>query len=146
MHSLRCALIEIPDLSSWRVTGYPEVNHYIWITSCFPTHRPEPAIYLKLDSGTNVSFLFNIARYMPLELLQRTSLLGGGLDGAQHPYATMPLQDLQIGPLEIPRVSFFTFQDLNKDSSLTGDGMLSTGIFRRVFICHAHHFVVLDPR
>jgi hypothetical protein len=57
----------------------------------------------------------------------------------------MPLEDLQIGPVEIPGVSFFTFQDLNKDSSLTGDGMLSTGIFRRVFICHAHHFVVLDP-
>jgi hypothetical protein len=83
---------------------------------------------------------------MPLELLQRTSLRGGGLDGAQYPYATMPRQDLQIGPLEIPRVSFFTFEDLNKDSSLTGDGMLSTGIFGRVLICHAHHFVVLDPR
>jgi hypothetical protein len=102
-------------------------------------------VRLKLDSGTNVSLLFNTARFMPLELLRNTSLVGGGLDGAQHPYATMPPQDLQIGPLEIPRVSFLTAADSKKDSSLTGDGMLSTGLFRRVFICHARHFAVLDP-
>jgi hypothetical protein len=84
---------------------------------------------------------------MPLELLRSTSLLGGGLDGAQHSYATMPLQDLQIGPLKIPRISFFTFAGARKDSSVTEfDGLLSTGLFRRVFICHTHHFVVLDPR
>jgi hypothetical protein len=123
--------------------GMPALRSLIITARLSDGTRP---VRLKLDSGTNVSFLFNIARHMPLELVQRTSLLGGGLDGAQHPYATMPLQDLQIGPLEIPRVSFFTFEDLNKDSSLTGDGMLSTGIFRRVLICHAHHFVVLDPR
>jgi hypothetical protein len=106
-------------------------------------------VRLKLDSGTNVSFLFNTAQYMhmPLELLRSVSMLGGGLDGAQHSYATMPLQDLQIGPLEIPRVSFFTFAVTKKDSSPTDfDGMLPTGLFRRVFICHANHFVVLDPR
>jgi hypothetical protein len=106
----------------------------------------ERPVRLKLDSGTNVSFLFNTYRYLPLGLLRSASLLGGGLDGAQHPYATMPLQDLQIGPLEIPKVSFFTFADSKKDSGLTSDGMLSTGLFRRVFICHTHHFVVLDPR
>jgi hypothetical protein len=63
-------------------------------------------------------------------------------DGAQHPYATMPLQDLHIGPLEILRVSFFTLSGARKDF----DGLLSTGLFRRVFICHTRHFVVLDPR
>jgi hypothetical protein len=106
----------------------------------------ERPVLLKLDSGTNVSFLFNTYRYLPLGLLRRTSLLGGGLDGAQHPYATMPLQDLHIGPIRIPRVSFFTFADSRKDSGITGDGMLATGLFRRVFICHTHHFAVLDPR
>jgi hypothetical protein len=123
--------------------GMPALRSLIITARLSDGTRP---VRLKLDSGTNVSFLFNTARYLPLELLQRTSLLGGGLDGAQHPYATMPLQDLQIGSLEIPRVSFFTFEDLNKASSLPGDGMLSTGLFRRVFTCHAHHFVVLDPR
>jgi hypothetical protein len=104
-------------------------------------------VRLKLDSGTNVSFLFNTPQYMPRELLRNTSMHGGGFDGAQHRYLTLPLQDLQTGPLEISRVSFFTFADAKKDSSPKEfDGMLSTGFFRRVFMCHTHHFVVLDPR
>src|SRR5438270_10320497 len=124
--------------------GMPALRSLIMAARLSDGTRP---VRLKLDSGTNVSFLFNTARYMPPELLRSISLLGGGLDGAQHSYATMPLQDLQIGPLKIPRVSFFTFAGDRKDSSPTAfDGMLSTGLFRRVFICHTHHFVVLDPR
>lgn len=105
-------------------------------------------VRLKLDSGTNVSFLFYAARYMPLELLARTSLLGGGFDRAQRPVSTIPLQDLQIGSLEFPKVSFFTYADSSEGVSRTSayDGLLTLGIFRRVFICHAHHYVVLDPR
>jgi hypothetical protein len=104
-------------------------------------------VLLKLDSGTNVSFLFNTYRYLPLGLLRSTSLLGGGLDGAQHPYATMPLQDLHIGPLEIPRVPFVTFADSPEGLSRTSafDGLLTLGLFRRIFICHAKHFAVLEP-
>jgi aspartyl protease len=124
--------------------GMPALRSLIITARLSDGTRP---VRLKLDSGTNVSFLFNTARYMPPELLRSISMLGGGLDGAQHSYATMPLQDLQIGPLKIPRVSFFTFAVTRKDSSPTDfDGMLSTGIFRRVFICHTHHFIVLDPR
>jgi hypothetical protein len=104
-------------------------------------------VRLKLDSGTNVSFLFYTARYMPLELLARTSLLGGGFDRAQRPVSTMPLQDLQIGSLEFPRVSFFTYADSPEGLSRTSayDGLLTLGIFRRVFICHTHHFAVFEP-
>jgi len=104
-------------------------------------------VRLKLDSGTNVSFLFYTARYMPLELLARTSLLGGGLDRAQRPVSTIPLQDLQIGSLEFPRVSFFTYADSPEGLSRTSayDGLLTLGIFRRVFICHTHHFAVFEP-
>ena len=101
-------------------------------------------VRLKLDSGTNVSFLFNTAQYLPLELLRRTSTHGGGFDGAQHRYLTVPPQDVQIGSLEISRVSFFTFADFKKDSGVTDDGLLATGLFRRVFISHAHHFVVFE--
>jgi len=84
---------------------------------------------------------------MPLELLARTSLLGGGFDRAQRPVSTMPLQDLQIGSLEFPKVSFFTYADSSEGLSRTSayDGLLTLGIFRRVFICHAHHFAVFEP-
>ena len=121
--------------------GMPALMSLIIVARLSDGERP---VRLKLDSGTNVSFLFNTYRYIPLGLLRSTSLLGGGLDGAQHPYAAMPLQDLKIGPLEIPRVSFLTFADSKQDSGITGDGMLATRLFRRVFICHTHHFAVLE--
>jgi hypothetical protein len=124
--------------------GMPALMSLIIMARLSDGERP---VLLKLDSGTNVSFLFNTYRYLPLGLLRSTSLLGGGLDGAQHPYATLPLQRLQIGPLEIPRVPFVTFADSPEGLSRTSafDGLLALGPFRRIFICHAKHFAVLEP-
>lgn len=79
--------------------GIPALRSLIITASLSDATRP---VRLKLDSGTNVSFLFYAARYMPLELLQRTSLLGGGSDGAQRPVSTMPPQDLQANVLIHP--------------------------------------------
>jgi len=124
--------------------GMPALRSLIISARLSDGTRP---VRLKLDSGTNVSFLFYTARYMPLELLARTSLLGGGFDRAQRPVSTIPLQDLQIGSLEFPKVSFFTYADSSEGLSRTSayDGLLTLGIFRRVFICHAHHFAVFEP-
>ena len=124
--------------------GMPALMSLIILARLSNGERP---VRLKLDSGTNVSSLFNTYRYLPLGLLRSTSLLGGGLDGAQHPYATMPLQHLQIGPLEIPRVPFVTFADSPEGLSRTSafDGLLTLGLFRRVFICHADRFAILEP-
>jgi len=124
--------------------GIPALRSLIIAARLSDGTRP---VRLKLDSGTNVSFLFFTARYMPLELLARTSLLGGGFDRAQRPVSTIPLQDLQIGSLEFPKVSFFTYADSAEGASRTSayDGLLTLGIFRRVFICHAHHFAVFEP-
>ncbi len=124
--------------------GMPALRSLIIAARLSDGTRP---VRLKLDSGTNVSFLFYTARYMPLELLGRTSLLGGGLDRAQRPVSTMPLQDLQIGSLEIPKVPFFTYADSQEGLSRTSayDGLLALGLFRRVYICHTHHFAVFEP-
>jgi hypothetical protein len=38
------------------------------------------------------------------------------------------------------------FQSAQKDSRTSDfDGLLTMGLFRRVFICHKDHFAVLDP-
>ena len=124
--------------------GIPALRSLIIAARLSDATRP---VRLKLDSGTNVSFLFYTARYMPLELLARTSLRGGGFDRAQRPVSTIPLQDLQIGSLEFPKVSFFTYADSSEGVSRTSayDGLLTLGLFRRVFICHTHHFAVFEP-
>jgi hypothetical protein len=121
--------------------GMPALRSLIISADLSDATRP---VRLSLDSGTNVSFLFYTARYMPLELLARTPLLAGGFDRAHRPVSTIPLQDLQIGSLEFRRVSFFAYADLSKEVSRPYDGLLTLGIFRRVFICHARHFAVFE--
>jgi hypothetical protein len=105
-------------------------------------------VRLKLDSGANVSLLFNIAQYLPVQFLRNPSLQGVGLAGVPHTYAAMPLQDLQIGSLELTKVLFFTFADPSEEHARTSayDGVLTFGTFRRIFVCHDHQFVVLDPQ
>jgi hypothetical protein len=100
------------------------------------------SVRLKLDSGTNVPFLFDSPQYMPPGSIRR---VGGGLNGTQRSFATLPPQNLKIGPLELPNVSFSTFAGSQKDSRTSVfDGLLTLGLFRRVFICHTEHFAVLE--
>jgi len=56
-------------------------------------------------------------------------------------------QHVKIGSLELSRVPFFSLAGIQKDARVKGfDGVLPTGLFRRVFIDHADHFAVLEPR
>ena len=103
----------------------------------------EPSVRLKLDSGTNVAFLFNTSKYAPPGSKRSA---GSGLNGVQRSYLTLPPQHLKIGSLELLKVSFSTFADSQKDSRTSAfDGLLTLGLFRRVFICHADHFAVFEP-
>ncbi len=61
-------------------------------------------------------------------------------------FRSLPPQDVKIGSLELPGVPFFS-TTTEKDSFVQGfDGVLTTGLFRRVFIDHADRFAVLEPR
>jgi hypothetical protein len=101
------------------------------------------SVRLKLDSGTNVAFLFNTSQYMTPG---STRSVGGGLNGVQRSYSTLPSQNLKIGSLELLHVSFSTFGNSQKDSRRSAyDGLLTLELFRRVFICHADHFAVFEP-
>ena len=130
------ALLTAPDKSS----GEPSFSSLIISARLSDGMRP---VRLKLDSGTNAPFLFDSPQYMPPGSIRR---VGGGLNGTQRSFSTLPLQDLKIGPLEFPKVSFSTFADSQKDSRTSAfDGLLTLGLFRRVFICQADHFAVFEP-
>jgi Aspartyl protease len=104
-------------------------------------------VRLWLDSGTNVPFLYNPSEYMARRTSQYAPQQGTGGNGQQHVYVALPAQDLKIGPVELPSVTFFTFAGTSKGSSISEfDGLLTTGLLGRIFICHADHFVILDPR
>jgi hypothetical protein len=61
-------------------------------------------------------------------------------------FSALPLQDVKIASLALSGVPFFSLGGAQQDASNKGfDGVLTTGLFRRVFIDHADHFAVLEP-
>ncbi len=103
-------------------------------------------VRLMLDSGANVPLLYNAPQYMALPLSQNASLRGTGVDGVQRNFSTLPPQQMKIGSRELSDVRFFSLAGKQKDSRAKGfDGLLTLGLFRRVFINHADHFAVLEP-
>lgn len=131
--------LEIPTSTSNDV-ALP--NSLILVTHLSDGRRP---IRLKLDSGTNVSFLYNTDEYMALGLFRGTSLQGGA-SGSQQTFMALPLQNVRIGSVEIQKVPFTTSVGAQKDSRTSNfDGLLTMGLFRQIFIDHADHFAVLKP-
>jgi hypothetical protein len=102
-------------------------------------------VRLLLDSGANGAILFNTPEYLATP--KRGYLLGAGADGRRLMFSALPPQHVKIGLLELSGVPFVALPGTHKDSRAKGfDGVLTLGFFERIFICHADHFVVLEPR
>jgi hypothetical protein len=101
---------------------------------------------LTLDSGSNAPFLFNHTAYLAPGLLETGHRDGYGADGVKREFSVLTPQRIQIGSLNIPQVSFAAPAE-SGENALTSkeDGLLTTVLFRRVFISYADRFVVLDP-
>jgi hypothetical protein len=104
-------------------------------------------VRLLIDSGANESVLFNTSEYMVPQPFRDVPVGWSGVDGTQTTLSPLPPQDVKIGLLKLPGISFFSLASTDKDSCVKGfDGVLATGLFRRVFIDHADRFAVLEPR
>lgn len=102
-------------------------------------------IRLMLDSGSNVSFLYNSPLYVNSQLMP--FLVWNGPNGEQKLLSALPPQEVKIGSLELPDVTFFTLPPARRDSSNKRfDGFLSMNLFRSVFISYVEHFAILQPR
>jgi hypothetical protein len=105
---------------------------------------PKP-IRLKLDSGATASVLYNPAQLQSPGLVRSEMRRGNGTDGTQRKFARLPAQELKVGPLDLPVVPFFAPAATGKNArSQDFDGLLTTGLFKRVFVDHADHFAVLE--
>ena len=94
-------------------------------------------VRLKLDSGSNVNFLYNTSEYMAIGLFRGASLRGGS-GAAQKSFTALPLQDVRIGSSEFGKVSFITLGGTQKNSHTSEfDGLLTLGQFKNIFINHA---------
>lgn len=101
---------------------------------------------LLLDSGSNAPLLFDPARYLNVRLSGTRLLTGQNLDGKVRTFALLPSQDMHIGNIIFPQISFATILGANRDGFRGEmDGLLPTGLFRSVYIGYADRFVVLVP-
>jgi hypothetical protein len=103
-------------------------------------------LLLTLDSGANAPVLFKHAVNLAPGLLQARNRDGYRADGVKREFSILTAQSIEIGPLNIPQVSFAVpVESEENDLMSTEDGLLATVLFRRVFISDAGRFVVLDP-
>ncbi len=102
-------------------------------------------VRLWLDCGANVSFLFKLSAYLARKVDRKGLLQGMGGNAAQTSYLALPVQDMKIASLKMQNVAFLTPAVAQKNLQVTEfDGLLTTWLFRRVFIDHADHFAVLE--
>jgi hypothetical protein len=103
-------------------------------------------VRLLLDSGVNEPILFNTSEYMLRRPSHDVPVRGSGVDGTQPILSALPPQVVKIGSLELSGVSFLSTTTEKSSYAKGFDGVLTTGLFRRVFIDHADRFAVLEPR
>jgi hypothetical protein len=102
-------------------------------------------LLLALDSGTNALFLFKPAVYLAPRSLVAGHRDGYGADGVRREFSILTQQSMQIGSLNIQHVSFAAPVEFEENAlTPTEDGLLTTLLFRRVFVSYAGRFVVLD--
>lgn len=118
-------------LATWSETDDVPPNSLIVAVRLSKEARP---LRLKLDSGANAPVLYNASQFKPVTTSR---------DG----FVALPPQEVKIGPLKLADVPFFAPASAKKVSSILDfDGLLTLRLFRRVFICHSDHFVVLEPQ
>ena len=131
-------------LAAWSETDDVPPNSLIVAVRLSGATRP---IRLKIDSGANAAFLYNTGQYMAVGSFRGSSLNGSGTDGKRQSFVTLPPQEVRIGHVQLSNQPFFTFADAQKMASPSDfDGLLNTGLLRRIFICHAEHFAIVEPR
>ena len=103
-------------------------------------------VLLEVDSGATVPFLFEPARYLAPGLVLSPTMNGLSADGRARSFVFLSPQNVQIGGLALHQVSFATLSSGRKDAPNAGvDGLLTTGLFRSIYISYADRFVVLEP-
>jgi Aspartyl protease len=116
----------------------------------FPVHLSGVGtrqVTLLLDTGSDVPVLYAGRETTKLPLLESATLQESSMSKARETYASVQPQNMRIGTRTLGRISFLTPTNVAKDMPPEDeDGLLPTGIFQQVFICHADRYVIFDPR
>lgn len=101
---------------------------------------------LLLDSGANVPLLYRGEGLLPVGASGSAPLRGSGAGGGNRNFTALAPQDLRIGEFTVHQVSFLALREVKSDLRPgAADGVLNTGIFRRILISYSHGFAVVEP-
>ena len=135
----RIALVKPPQTNDQAIASMPLVI----AVHLSGVGRP---LLLEVDSGATVPFLFEPARYLAPGLVLSPTMNGLSADGMARPFVFLSPQNMRIGGLTLFQISFATLSSGRTDAPNAGvDGLLTTGLFRSIYISYADRFVVLDP-
>jgi len=119
------------------------------------SHSPVIAVHLSglrasqlllIDSGANVPLLYGPEGLLRVETRGSATLRGGGAGGGMRAFAALPPQEMKIGSFTFHQVSFLTLRQAKTDRRpIAADGVLTTGIFRRILISYTQNFAVVEP-
>ncbi|MDQ1450865.1 MAG: hypothetical protein QOH35_6046 [Acidobacteriaceae bacterium] len=103
---------------------------------------PNRALYLLIDSGANVPYLCDSSRGSAPSIGGRAMHVSSD-NGPGRDFIVLPAQDMQIGSSVVRQISFVSPIG-HRTEKLNVDGMLPTGLFRRVYISYLNKFIVLE--
>jgi hypothetical protein len=134
----------IPLLTSQTTEGAPAAKSLIIDVHFFSGMRP---VRMMLDSGTNTPFLYKPTECLEIGVLQGASWHGRGVGGQQEAFVALPPQDMKIGNAALSKVPFLALRNERKELHAAAyDGLLPTGLFRRVFVSQSAEFAILELR
>lgn len=103
-------------------------------------------ILLQLDSGSDGPILYPSIDGAERRILDQATKRTGNLSEAQRSFADLPPQDMRIGARTVSQVHFVTPVSVGLNFPTRDEaGLLPTVLFKRVYINHSDHFVVLEP-
>jgi hypothetical protein len=104
------------------------------------------SLLMRLDSGINVPLLYSSQQTAHLAQTGTSPLRSRGTDGADHSFAVLARQNVQVGP-HILRDLPFVMPVSTATNVLRPevDGLLPTALFQRVYINYARHYAVFQP-
>jgi len=106
----------------------------------------EPVLF-RLDSGANVSMIYGWGRQSLRLARTNVQILKRFVYGEEQDFAVLPPKDVSVGHDTIRHVTFV--QPMNSVGAVhqaREDGVLSTQMFRRVFVSYANQFAIVDAR
>lgn len=103
------------------------------------------SLLLQLDSGINVPLLYPSRQTAHLVETRTSPLRSRGTDGADHAFAVLTGQEVQIGPQTLHEIPFvMPVSATTNVPKPEVDGLLPTALFQRVYVNYAHHYAVLE--